>query len=204
MARRTAKKVEAPLQRLTLRQQAWAMIREMGADGRAFTSRDLEQHTRVGRASLRVFVGLLIDVGALERVGERDGLMGLDHYRIVRDLGSDTPRFNADGTLNEEPTGLQRLWSAMRTLQTFTPAELSFATGGKVSQKIAVNYITALMRVDYLIVVEAARSGGRRSQPGRYRVSPAHNTGPLAPTVRRCGAVWDINLKCEIAPVVRS
>lgn len=82
------------------------------------------------------------------------------------------------------------IWSAMRSLKTFTAEDLSAAITGEervIQLDFVKKYCRNLTKAEYLQVIEFARGG----KPSRYRL--VKDTGPLAPQVRNLECIVDGN-----------
>lgn len=84
----------------------------------------------------------------------------------------------------------RQMWTAMRGLKTFTPADLQAhcTADMRVDLAEASAYAQALLRGGYLNVVRTAMPGVRDAT---YRL--IRDTGPRAPRERRVQAIWDPN-----------
>jgi hypothetical protein len=106
-------------------------------------------------------------------------------YRIVRD-GEAPPSARSPGaTMGFRQ---QAMWTAMRSLRTFTPAELALAASTElisITSDTARPFIFDLKNAGVIVPI-----GGNT-----YRLLPSRNSGPRAPIVlRKEGAVFDVNL----------
>lgn len=89
----------------------------------------------------------------------------------------------------EHPVARQRIWQSMRIMRTFSKPDLvgpSDATYANVEQ-----YVTALHRAEYLLIVRRAIEG-KRDAHAIYRL--IRDSGPHAPRLQRNGDTWDPNL----------
>lgn len=83
----------------------------------------------------------------------------------------------------------EHLWTAMRTLKSFTLDELCFAATTdtqKISKPAALRYIGGLVEAGYLTIQSD-------SNTVVYRLKVRFNSGPRAPTIIRMVAVFDHN-----------
>lgn len=123
-----------------------------------------------------------------------DGLRSeLRQYRLVRDVGVEAPRVNAEGKPVTAGAANEQLWAAMKALREFDTAELAqCASQGevRVSEETAKTYVRFLERAGYLAVVSAGLPGNYKA---RYRFNRAKNTGPRAPLICRDKSVMDAN-----------
>lgn len=176
---RPRKPVLARAGHLDRRDQIWAAIRRL----RAFTWLDLSDATGLERAEFRDFLQALRQAGILDVSDARRGRRAI--WTLLRDTGVETPRLRPDGT-PLPPSGQQRLWAAIRSLQTFDIEGLALSAGTAAST--AKRYATALASAGYLVSL-----GSRR-----YRLLPSRVTGPRAPAIRRPKRIYDPNLGREM------
>lgn len=84
-----------------------------------------------------------------------------------------------------------QMWSAMRSLRSFTPDEiLAIVTTNvpKLRRDYVQSYCSNLLKANYLTVEQTALHAGR---PARYRL--IRDTGPLAPTTKTLQCIVDGN-----------
>jgi hypothetical protein len=172
------------------RDAAWAAIRALGQDDAPFTLTDVMRRGKVSEHLVRDYLPQLVDGGFLsaQKVPGHAVL-----YRLVRDWGVDTPRFDGDGALVTEPTARERLWQAMKVLPSFNAAELAAMAQATLSH--TKSYVLDLKRAGYLEVV--ADGQGRLS---RYHLPSWRNTGGKPPAVRRDKSIFDLNLGRQVWP----
>lgn len=83
------------------------------------------------------------------------------------------------------------MWTAMRSLKTFTAPEILLAIGDArddINEKAVCAYCALLLKADYLAVIQKARPG---IQPARYRL--INDSGPMPPYQRTLQVVVDGN-----------
>jgi hypothetical protein len=138
------------------------------------------------RKSVEHYLAFLRAEGIVETIGEeRHGPILHLRQRIVRD-GDAPPARRSEGA----QMGLrqQALWTAMRSLKTFTPAELAYAASTDalpIGSDTARSYVRDLKLAGYVAPLAGTA----------YRLMPARNTGPRAPIVLRAEqAAFDLNL----------
>lgn len=112
------------------------------------------------------------------------------HYSIIN-LG-DAPPIRPT---RDKGARQRALWTAMRSLKTFTEAELAVAAATEelpIGRDAAGTYIGELIAGGFLV---AAGQAPTRFATPSYRLLPSHNTGPRAPIVLlpECIA-FDLNL----------
>lgn len=167
------------------REIIWAEIRKQGE----FTQKSLEQKTRVNEDTIRTYVRGLLKAGFIEQVGEIKNELSpfvrttlkSKLYRLVNDIGVDTPRVTRDGRMLK-PDLTADLWRSMRILKCFSVEELCFSISRDVKYYTAETYCVFLHKAGYL-----------RRNEGKYWL--INNSGPRAPKIRRIKAVYDPNLK---------
>ena len=117
-------------------------------------------------------------------------------YRAVDRLPEELPALTRLGK-PRPASGQQRMWTAMKPLPSFTPAELALCA--QVPEVAVCNYLGALHRTGYLAVLDAAWNG---PGGGRTRYRLILDTGPLAPAIRRDKTVFDRNREIVMATMV--
>jgi hypothetical protein len=114
-------------------------------------------------------------------------------YCLLRDVGVEAPRVNAEGKPVTQGAGTERMWQAMKVLREFDAVELAVAAsapGHAVSEETAKTYLTHLGRAGYVVCVREAVTGRSKA---RYRFNRAMNTGPRAPLITKKKEVMDGN-----------
>lgn len=114
-------------------------------------------------------------------------------YRLLRDVGVETPRVNAEGKPVTQGIGTELMWASAKGLKEFDIVELCVAASTSehaVSEETAKAYVGWLARAGYLVCVKRAVPGHTRA---RYRFNRAMNTGPRAPLITRAKEVLDGN-----------
>jgi hypothetical protein len=144
--------------------------REFGAEG--FTTAELFACTKgVAPSTVSSWVAESAKAGGLVVIAKRRGasvyaVAGLDHARSAREATEARTR--------------RHLWTAMRSLSTFSLAEL-VATASTddlvIGRRAAADYVRRLAIVGVLIPL---RPQTKRSVT-HYRLRPSADTGPLAP-----------------------
>ncbi len=178
------------------RQGLWDLIREIGADGRAWNRRDLLNAAAEGgfatRAAphpdtIRDYLRGLVAAGIVA-VNE-DG-----SYRLVEDLGPEAPRVRIDGTRVPPSLGQDHMW---RTIQMsrggFSATDLAIGARTEevsVSVATAKSYVTRLCKAGYLDILVPGGPG----HEAIYALKPGMRTGPRAPMILATKVVWDPNL----------
>lgn len=167
----------------------WSIIRALNVQG-PWTISEVHDETnerhrnsvadyvyRLARGRFAVVVGRKNVRGRLEKT-----------YRLLRSP-ADAPSLRRDGTATPRP-GIERMWTAMRTLKQFTTRELAFAAAdtAPIPLLTAERYVAHLLSAGYLIVVSP-----RARSPAIWRLRPNKNTGPKAPKILRLHIVFDAN-----------
>ena len=178
--RKGRKPVLVPIGHLDRRDRIWAAIREL----RSFTWLQLSDATGLEPEQFKDFLQVLRLAGQMDVSATDRGKRAV--WTLLKDTGVETPRLRPDGT-KLPPSGQQRLWTAIRTLQAFDLEGLALSAG--VSVSTAERYAKHLRRAGYLVSL-----GSRR-----YRLLGRRITGPRAPAIRRGKSVYDPNLGHEMA-----
>lgn len=197
-AHRKPRPMLRPLARLTGRDAVWQAIRELSVPpGAEFTQPDLFRRVDCGLDLIRDQLRRLVLAGIVGEVAPAVRLVRT-RYRLLRDMGVEPPRLTAAGVLDETPTDQERMWAAMKVLPIFRVTDLQLAT--RVTSALTVRaYVTRLHQAGYLAVVEPAIATKRTAS---YRLLNSRNTGPRPPAIRRGKIVFDLNLGCQVWPVV--
>ncbi|MEQ8346190.1 MAG: hypothetical protein RIB84_22395 [Sneathiellaceae bacterium] len=173
------KAVLPPAGHLDRRDRIWAAIREL----KSFTWLQLSDATGLEPQQFKDYLQVLRLAGLMDVSATDRGKRAV--WTLLKDTGVETPRLRPDGT-KLPPSGQQRLWSAIRSLQHFDIEGL--ALSANVPAETAKRYATALSSAGYLV------SLGMR----RYRLLGSRVTGPRAPAIRRGKRVYDANLGREM------
>lgn len=164
----------------------WRLMRTLQQHFGHFTSPALQDLAGTGnRKTIEHYLAFLRTEGVIEPCGGGTYNGDAWRYRIVRD-GEAPPARRLEGS----DMGLrqQALWTAMRGLRTFTPAELAQAASTEVlviGSETTRSYVRDLRIAGYLSQVG----------DGGYRLLPSRNSGPRAPIVLRAQrGAFDLNL----------
>jgi hypothetical protein len=138
--------------------------------------------------------------GELHVVGARPGIAGKQaHLYAVVKKKARAPVVRRPDFVGSFGRSQQYLWTAMRTLGSFTVEDLAvFASTDDVTIKpnTARKYIGALVRVGIVTVVEPPRFGKKGvlgATRGRWRLPASQNRGPNAPKIFQASFVFDPN-----------
>ncbi|HRQ81348.1 MAG TPA: hypothetical protein PKZ97_09540 [Azospirillaceae bacterium] len=169
----------------------WAAARR----SKAFTVAEIERLVEADKEHIADYLRRLERGGFLKRLSNKPA-----QYQLVEDQ-AETPRVRHDGTLIEEPraAGQDNMWRAIKMLRDFDGVELARAAqspGVRVAERSALQYIVALHAAGYLIKTQDEVRSGKKGQGGRarYALNPVKNTGPQAPQIQRCKALFDPNI----------
>ncbi|MGO3934736.1 hypothetical protein [Rhodopseudomonas pseudopalustris] len=159
--------------------EIWRAICQVAdPQSKTFTAEDVAKYCETASTVISDYLRTLAKRGMVSRVTSRG-----TKFVITRD--DTAPPFNPE---------LQQLWTTMRTVQSFTAEELAYDSSTpdcSVSSAIAENYINRLIASGY--VVQNKRRVGANSV-AVYRLKPAMNSGPMAPTiVALSDVVFDLN-----------
>lgn len=184
---------------LTPRDRIWAAVRIFGpslggpwfsvaeimvlSDQRADTV--LSYLTALSKAK---FVEVVADIRAAA-LGERCRV--LRKFQLLRDVGVEAPRVDADGKPVTQGIGRDQMWRAMRVVKNFDCRALAAAASTAqhpVSIEEVKTYVRFLTRAGYL----ADRPGIGRIATS-YSFIRSRDTGPRAPLVTRDKSVIDGN-----------
>ena len=147
-----------------------------------FRYSDVMKGADVSRYFIDIFSAKLRRLGLIKPCGRE----GQDQYFTVMDEKA-AEKFAAGQKGRKE--GL--MWTAMRSLMSFTPQEVILVVGqdqSEVAEEDARKYCALLLKADYLAVVQKARPG---VHPARYRL--IRDTGPLPPVKRTLEVLVDGN-----------
>ena len=118
---------------------------------------------------------------------------------MAKDNGVEAPRLDRKGQLVKQGLGTEQMWRTMQMAGEFDPhtlAAMASTPSVQIKLQTAQSYIGHLSKAGYLIVVAKPvfRGGTKPTQPARYRINPAKNTGPRPPMIQRSKAVYDPNI----------
>lgn len=185
---------------LTPRDRIWAAIRAFGAADTWFSVAEIMVLSEQRADTVLSYISGLEKAGflAIDPLNtERTVLKRreLRCFNLVRDIGVDAPRIDADGKPVTQGIGDEQMWNAMRALKgTFGARELSIAASTErrvVAHATAKRYARYLAYAGYLAV--AKESAGGRGSERLYRFVRTRNTGPRAPIITRDKSVMDAN-----------
>lgn len=186
-----------------LRPILWRLIRQVGAQGRAFSVEDLRGLLRqpARRERIRDYLTALAAAGYLVPVPAGNG-GPVVAWQILRNPGIDAPRVHDDGSPVVQGAGREQCWRAMRILVTFTVDELVASASTPrwaVARGEAEDYCLRLARVGILRRQtgaisrhpDAAGRLRRQQAPTRYTLPPSRYTGPQPPQILRARPARD-------------
>lgn len=165
----------------------WRVMSALQEHYGSFTSAAVNDITgNASRKTVEHYLAFLRSEGIVEVLDEaRAGPIVQLRQRIIRP-GEAPPSRRSEGAQMGQRQ--QALWTAMRSLRNFTPAELAFAASTEdlpIGSDTARSYVRDLRLAGYVVNLGAAS----------YRLLPSRNTGPRAPIVLRTErAAFDLNL----------
>lgn len=168
----------------------WAIITDLAAGGATWTLADIDARSNVDPDTISEYLRRLIRGGWVEVVGsQRVGSVTRRSYRLVRN-SREAPRLRRDGTAFPE-TARDRMWRAMKMLDTWTPADLAAATETEASPSIPILTVkTYVWRLDAAGILQKVDPGKPGTQ-ATYRL--LRNVGAAAPRILRTHLVFDPN-----------
>lgn len=113
-------------------------------------------------------------------------------WRLLRDVGVDTPRVTRDGKPVTQGAGNEAMWRAMKALGEFDSRELvqAASAGAAVTLRTADMYCSWLVQAGYLTLVSPNNGPHAKA---RYRFNRSMNTGPRAPLLSAAREIIDGN-----------
>ena len=177
----------------------WSIAKKAGAKG--FTLGELAGCTNgVAYSTVKAWVYAMVRQGAVKRIGSRKSAIGLPaHIYAVAIKAAKAPvqrRADYQGVRGKTQ---QQVWTAMRTLGTFSLVELTAAASTPehpVKPRTAEEYVRRLTNAGVLAVVEPyakGKPGATGARAGTWRLVKRADTGPLAPKVFNASIVFDAN-----------
>ncbi len=177
----------------------WKVARSYGAKG--FTLGELAGCTNgVAWATVKSWLYAMVKQGAIKEIGARKSSIGLPaKIYAVAIKAAKAPVQRRPEYAGTRGRAQQQLWTAMRTLGTFSVAELAASASTpevQVRPRTAEEYLRRLTKAGVLIVVEPYRKGAPGApgaRAGTWRLRRSADTGPLAPRVFNASIVFDAN-----------
>lgn len=175
----------------------WSIISDLGGGGASFTLADIDGRSNVNPDTISEYVRRLVKGGYLVVASvDRDGSRTFRRYRLAR-TSRDTPRLRRDGTAYPE-TARDRMWRAMKMLDTWTWVDLAAATETEKLTAVPTETVKSYVRrLDAAGVVQALDKGGP-NRPATYRL--LRNIGAAAPRILRTHVVFDPNSNTVLGP----
>lgn len=175
----------------------WEIMCKLHVSQGTFTVADIDDESCVNAQLIRKYVRLLLAGGFIERVGASNPDFKSAVYRLVFQPKR-APRVRPNGSLIPG-TATELLWTAIRSMKSFTLKELIFAATTpdvKPSYALAKRYAHYLTVAGYLTVVVPS------NKKQVWRLKPKMDTGPLPPQLKavRADALFDQNLKAFVGP----
>jgi biotin operon repressor len=176
----------------TLSQRSWEWIKEQPD----FHSTELARALDVPRKKVKTVMDEFIKKGCVVATNTN-----AKPY-IYKGVAENEPNFSRNSGNSHPPANArQKIWQAMRFLNSFTVEEIMAATDETRSN--VTRYISALTQYGYVVKTRKQRvdrTHKRPSTPNRYLL--IQSTGRLYPVVR-ANSLWDQNRKTEHAKPVR-
>lgn len=178
----------------------WKAIRAR----RTFTPPELIRDSGCHNTTVRNYLRALAAAGIVAETADlapaRSGHVGLPAagqfrpriWKLVKDVGEDTPRVRRDGTMSQMGEGRTNLWRTLRYLKVFTARDLAIIASTEtvaIAEAEARFYCKMLTHAGYL-----SASGGVEAAGTVYTFIPSRNTGPRPPKIQRTKHVYDANL----------
>lgn len=166
------------------RKLIWKEIREL----KTFTSKDIEQRTKVLSGTIFSYLKALEKAGILHtELQNGKGGLRRNIYTLIKDTGAMAPVVSKDGRLVED-THQARIWRAARILKNFTLKDIVATTSqddDPISSAAADHYLSYLKRAGYLI---------KKQNEKVFHLNLSMNKGVQAPQIQRIRQVYDPNL----------
>jgi predicted transcriptional regulator len=176
----------------TLSQRSWEWIKEQPD----FHTTELAAVLEVPRKKVKLVLDEFIRKGHVIAINK-----SAKPY-VYKGVAENEPNFSRDSGNSHSPVNArQKIWQAMRYLNTFTVEEVMAAS--EQTRSNVTRFISALTQYGYVIKTRKQRvdrTNKRPSTPNRYLL--LNNTGRLYPIVR-ANTLWDQNRKLEHAKQVR-
>ncbi len=113
-------------------------------------------------------------------------------YRLVLDVGAETPRIRKDGVEVTQGRGVEAMWRTIKLLNSFTTDELALTAS---TAKVTIKKSTAADYLNHMCHAGYVRRNGKR-----YSFVRSKDPGPLAPQIQRVKQVFDPNSKTVVWP----
>ncbi len=176
----------------------WAAMQAMNAKG--FTIADVSLCADgAAYATVKTYVRFLLDQGVLVQTGTRKAGYAIRAVYKIKKMARKAPVLRRPDYSGARGAIQLSCWTAMRTLSQFTLPELAATASTEeqpVRQRTAEEYVRRLMRAGVVEAVTPYQRGAKGSsgaKAGVYRLSRAHNSGPLPPKVFKAEFVFDPN-----------
>lgn len=178
----------------------WSVAKKFGAKG--FTLGELAGCTNgVAYSTVKNWLYDMLKVGAIKTIGARKGPVGgaVQNLYAVALKAMKAPVQRRSDYQGVRGKTQQQVWTAMRTLGTFSLVELTAAASTPehpVKPRTAEEYVRRLTNAGVLAVVEPyakGKPGATGARAGTWRLVKRADTGPLAPKVFNASIVFDAN-----------
>lgn len=171
----------------------WSIIMDRHHAGQTFSIEDIDLASCVHLGTIRDYVRKLEKASLIEMVEPADTMLRCRYRPLV--IQSDAPRVRRDGSMIESQSASRCMWNLMRGptgREGFTYRDVvdyCQTDETPITVKSAKYYIQMLSAAGYLIKIDPGKPG----TPATWKLDPAMNTGPRAPTILRNRLVFDPN-----------
>lgn len=177
----------------------WSVAKKFGPKG--FTLGELAGCTNgVAYSTVKSWLCAMLRQGAIKTIGGRKSAMGQPaNLYAVAVKSAKAPVQRRPDYQGSRGRVQQQLWTAMRTLGTFSLVELAAAASTQerpVKLRTAEEYVRRLTNAGVVAVVEPyakGRPGASGARAGTWRLVKRADTGPLAPKIFNASIVFDAN-----------
>ena len=167
----------------------WRVMRDLDRDGPWTVSDVSARSPGASRDTVVEYNRRLVKGGYVAAVDTMPD--GTIRYRIIR-KASRAPVVKRDGSTGSHGAVNRQIWTAIRSLGSFSYRELVVAASTEevpVQEVTARDYLRRLCDAGYLRIVDP----GKPRTPCTYALKRSMNTGPDAPKVLRTKLIWDPN-----------
>lgn len=182
---------------LTPRDRIWAAIRDFGV-GNVFSVAEIMLLSGQRADTVLPYVNGLVKAAYVDKNSPRPTKRPRREFQwfsLVRDIGIEAPRVDANGKPVTQGRGRDQMWNAVRaTKGEFGAHDLALAASTDehaVAYQEAKTYARALEHAGYLQVTTPSTGGQGKER--KYRFIKSRNTGPRAPMITKQKQVMDGN-----------
>lgn len=180
------------------RQKIWEAIR--AKRGTEWTRYSIARTADVNDGTVATYVASLEKAGivTISRREKTTCVAALCFYKLIRDEGIEAPRVRRDGGRVTQGLAQEQMWRTLRMfnadINTREMAAHASTPEIPVAISAANDYLQMLHAAGYLVCTAQGKGTGNGGVQSRYRLNPAHNTGPRPPMICRTKVVYDPNL----------